>query len=247
MQRLLDRPRHLRTCHRMAGESERLEFTELSARLDQPHQCRSEIGQIGPRMNHVERPRIRQAALLHMTDDHAIEPTAGAFVAAAVEITCAQNDATDAQIPQLILERDPQRTLARDRVHRGRFVEYRRHVRAVVVDVAGQHERCSGGACGGDRSFCQLRDQGRPLGVGRIERVQDDVHALRGFGDGLQCRARRPRPPVCRRQLDRPKCRAREKTPANRRREMPQLPCGRCGRQRRVSGCVWMHSSWRAL
>jgi hypothetical protein len=96
VQRLLDRPRQFRAGDRVAGKSERLEFTKLRARFDQPHQCGGEIGQVSPRVNHVEWSRIGEAALLHITDDHAIEPAARAFVAATVEITCAQDDATDA-------------------------------------------------------------------------------------------------------------------------------------------------------
>ena len=57
----------------------------------------------------------------------------------------------------------------------------RRQLAAEVVDIAGQHQQRTAGARHVQRHVGERQREAVPLGVARVQRVDDDVRALRGF------------------------------------------------------------------
>ena len=165
----------------MAGKAERFVLSEPVADRGELDQRADVVRQVGPFMHDVERTRIGDLVLGELLDQDKVEPRAAP---APEEVAGAQHDRAHAAIggfaqPQLDIV--PQLALARGRLHRRVLVEHSGHAGAIVVDIAREHQRRAGLLRCFDRGIGKRQRVLCPAGVGRIERVQDDVGAARFF------------------------------------------------------------------
>ncbi len=175
----LDRLHQLRAGDRMPGKSEALERRELDALPRQRHQRVGEVRQIGPFVHHIRGARVGEAGAVDILRHHEIEPRAAPR---AVIVARAQKDRAHAAVARLahaLLDLDAHLALAHRRVLRRVLVDHRRHAFAEIPHAAGKHQRRAAAFRRGDGGISERQRIPVPFGDDRIERVEDDIAALR--------------------------------------------------------------------
>jgi len=204
--------------HRVAGEVQRLE-TRCVVRacpLGQRDEGAREVRQVGPGVRHVARAGVHELAGAQRLDHSQVKPRA---LAAAVEV--ARSDDDGAQAPgagaagNLGFEVDAQAALLVRRTHWRVLAQHGRHVLAVTVDVARQHEQRAEPLGRVQALAGQRQQQPRPVGVDRVDGVNDHASAGRRGDQGLGVLERDREMPGPVRQAGRRATRLRQHGPAS--------------------------------
>ena len=150
------------------------------------HEGPGEVGQVGPGVRQVEGAGIDQPALRQVLGNRQVEPGA---LTGPIEIPGAQDDGAKAARlgagAHLALEGGAQPALGVGGPFGRVLAQPDRHGLAVGVDISRQHEE-GAQALGHIQALAAQRHHIRlPVGVGRVDGVNDDFGACGGGGQGL--------------------------------------------------------------
>ena len=179
-------PAHFLAGDRMTGEGEDIEARQLGVTLGQHHESPRQIRQIGKRMGDVGASRPDIFVLVQRACDHEIEPRTAPRTA--IEIPGPKHRRRHAFVARGLLETGFHGDTDRALPHRpdGRRVRSGKcgDLMAVIVDITGKQVKRLVRLGGGDYVLGQHRTHLRPIGVKRIEPVEDDVGTF-GCSDQL--------------------------------------------------------------